>query len=57
MVSNNDELKARIFNKIQMVKKAQQRAREHIADFSTRDYEEAIQEAEQGIRDIERMVA
>jgi hypothetical protein len=57
MTGNYEELKVRIFNKIQKVKAAQERAARHVANFDSNEYSDAINEAEQGIRDIERMVA
>ena len=57
MVVIDDEFKQRFNAKVRQCKTAQRTARVHIADVDDTIFEMAMQEAEQCVRDMERMVS
>jgi uncharacterized protein YlbG (UPF0298 family) len=57
MVIVDDAMIERFMAKLAQVKAAQRTARAHIKDLDAREFNAAMNEAEQGMRDLERMVA
>lgn len=51
------ETRERFNAKLQQIQAVQRTARAHITDIDSTRFETAMQEAAQGVRDLERMVA